>query len=249
MPPKMAVGLIYMIPKGGTKSMEIEKWRPITLLNTLYKIYAKVLSLRIQNFLPALIHPSQTGFIKERYILDKIFVFWEAVALAKNTKQDLTVFFLDFEKAYERVDCTFLEEIMIHMGFSEKWIKAVSALCNNPSSKVILAGGIGRPFKLSRSVRQGCPMAPYLFLLYAEALSSYISTTSSEIQGLCMPNSSEELVDCEFADDTTLYVQEQLENLYRIQKVLEKFCLGSGARLNWNKTVEFLHELGVGFSR
>ena len=64
-----------------------------------------------------------------------------------------------------------------------------------------------------------------------------------------MPNSSEELVECEFADDTTLYVQGALENLYRIQKVLEKFCLGSGARLNWNKTVEFLHELGVGFSR
>ena len=50
MPQAMATGLIYMIPKGNNQAVEIEKWRPITLLNTIYKIYVKVLSMRIQKF-------------------------------------------------------------------------------------------------------------------------------------------------------------------------------------------------------
>ena len=104
MPQEMSVGLIYMIPKGRNQSVEMEKWRPITLLNTIYKIYAKVLSIRIRKFLPRLIHCSQTGFVKERSILDNIFTFWEVVAMAKKTHQDLAILLLDFGKAYDRVD-------------------------------------------------------------------------------------------------------------------------------------------------
>ena len=47
MPTPIAAGLIYMIPKGETQSPDVTKWRPITLLNTIYKIYAKVLSMRL----------------------------------------------------------------------------------------------------------------------------------------------------------------------------------------------------------
>ena len=75
MPQEMALGLIYMIPKGSNQSVEMEKWRPITLLNTIYKIYAKVISIRIQKFMSRLIHCSQTSFVKEKSILDNIFTF------------------------------------------------------------------------------------------------------------------------------------------------------------------------------
>ena len=63
MPRSMTIGLIYLIPKGEGKSDDIRKWRPITLLNTIYKIFAKTLSLRVQPFLHDLIHITQTGFI------------------------------------------------------------------------------------------------------------------------------------------------------------------------------------------
>ena len=145
MPQGMAACLILMIPKGNSQAVDVEKWRPITLLNTIYKIYAKVLSIRIQKFLPMLIHSSQTGFIKERSILDNIFVFWEAVAWAKKSKQNLAILLLDFEKAYDRVDWSFLEGTMEQMGFSTKWIKAVSTMYCNASSKVLIGGGKGSP--------------------------------------------------------------------------------------------------------
>ena len=108
---------------------------------------------------------------------------------------------------------------MTHMGFSNKWIKATSAMYSNATSKVIAAGGKGESFRLSRSVRQGCPMAPYLFLLFANAMSIYLSTPTVGVQGITLPNSSEEMLDSEFADDTILYVKGALTNLCRLKKL------------------------------
>ena len=74
MPEEWSEGLIYLIPKGEGPLEEIQKWRPITILNTVYKILAKAISMRLQ-LLPHCIHGSQTGFLKERSILDNIVTF------------------------------------------------------------------------------------------------------------------------------------------------------------------------------
>ena len=109
----------------------------------------KVLSKRIQECLPFIIHSSQTGFIKERSILDNIFSFWEAVALAKRDNQNLAILQFDFEKAYDRVVWSFLEGAMQKMGFANRWINGVSSLYKSATSKVMVAGGKGPTFKLS----------------------------------------------------------------------------------------------------
>ena len=71
---------------------------------TIYKIFAKTLSLRLQPFSHDLIHITQTCFIQERSILDNLLIFWEAIALVRKKKEDLVILLLDFEKAYDRVD-------------------------------------------------------------------------------------------------------------------------------------------------
>ncbi|MCO5601646.1 hypothetical protein L7F22_055769 [Adiantum nelumboides] len=81
---------------------------------------------------------------------------------------------LDFEKAYDRVDWGFLEGTLDRMGFPEAWIRGVSALYRSASSAVTIGGHVGRTFQLSRSVRQGCPLAPYLFLFVAETMPDFI---------------------------------------------------------------------------
>ncbi|MCO5588777.1 hypothetical protein L7F22_042736 [Adiantum nelumboides] len=117
-----------------------------------YKILEKALSLRIQPLLDILIHETQTGFVKERSILDNIFTFWEAVALAKLRGEDLVVLLLDFEKAYDRVDWSFLEGILLRFGFSADWIRGVAALYSQDHSQVLMEGERGPRFLLSRSV-------------------------------------------------------------------------------------------------
>ena len=63
---------------------------------------------------------------------------------------------------------------MQQMGFPDAWIRGVSALYRSAHSRVLLAGDRGERFSISRSVKQGCPLAPSLFLFFAEAMSSFL---------------------------------------------------------------------------
>ena len=61
-------GTITLIPKADENLSDLKNWRPISLLNIDYKILSKVLAKRMEQHLPKLIHPDQTGFVKGRYI-------------------------------------------------------------------------------------------------------------------------------------------------------------------------------------
>ena len=61
-------GTITCIPKGGKLRNNLKNWRPITLLNSIYKFYSSLLAERIKKILPKLIHPDQKGFINGRFI-------------------------------------------------------------------------------------------------------------------------------------------------------------------------------------
>ena len=239
MPRSMAVGLIYLIPKGEGISDDIRKWRPITLLNTIYKVFAKTLALRVQPFLHDLIHITQTGFIQERSILDNLFFFWEAIALARKKKENLVILLLDFEKAYDRVDWEFLQGTLVRLGFPEKWVIGVSSLYNSACSSVLAGGVKGDEFQISRSVRQGCPLAPYLFLFFAEAMSLFLTAEDVGLKGIAMPIDGTNVVDVEFADDTSLYLDCHNNNLQKMYTAMQTFCIASGAAINWNKSVGF----------
>ena len=133
---------------------DIRKWRPITILNTIYKIYAKLLAMRLQPFLTDIIHNTQTGFLQDRSILDNIFLFWEVVAISQERKEDLAILLLDFEKAYDRVDWSFLRGTMEKLGFPNQWLTVVSTLYNSTMSRVLVAREIGQAFSILRLVRQ-----------------------------------------------------------------------------------------------
>lgn len=77
-------------------------------------------------------------------------------------------------KAYDRVEWYFLEAIMKRMGFSEKWIAVVMDCLSSSSFSSFLDGAPYGPVSLTWSWRQGCPLSPYLLLLYAEGLPALL---------------------------------------------------------------------------
>ena len=81
MPPSLSKGLISLIPKDGDTSLH--QWSPITLMPSVYKILARMLSAQLRPFLPDLIHSSQMGFVQDQSILDNVFTFYEAVEWAR----------------------------------------------------------------------------------------------------------------------------------------------------------------------
>ena len=81
LPLSINTGAIKLIHKKGVKD-EINNWRPITCLNSVYKILALALSRRISPILDNFILSEQKGFIKGRYILDAITSLWEGADYA-----------------------------------------------------------------------------------------------------------------------------------------------------------------------
>jgi hypothetical protein len=227
-------GLITLIPKSGDHA-KLGNWCPITLLGSLYKILAKTLARSLQVFLSNIIRPGQTGFVEGRNILDNTFLAQEAQDWAEESNQDLVLLLLDFEKAFDRIEWSFLFEALAKLGFCPQWIRWVSSLYGSASSAIKLNGVEGSAFPLAKSMRQGCPLSPYLFILATDVLGHMLDDRRFEVEGLALSGGGK-FTDQTFADDTALYLQGMRNNMERAQKVLDVFCKASGAKINWNKT-------------
>ena len=67
----------------------------------------------------------------------------------------------------------------------------------------------------------------------------YLNSSQVSLKGLPFPATQQQMLDAEFADDTAIYVQGNDENLSKLQEVVEEFCLASGAKINWHKSIGF----------
>ena len=232
---EMNVSKIALLPKTEDRS-RIKNFRPISLLNTLYKVLAKIYANRMKPMLHHWILPSQTGFVPNRCILDNMFLAFEAIDWTLESNQSISLLLLDFEKAYDRVSWTFLEQIMEKMGFDTTWIQRVMSLNLNASAAIIVNGEVSQAFNLQRSVRQGCPLAPYLFLLTVDVLGQMLQHPNCEVKGLRLPDNSH-ITNQMFANDTLLLLEGNPENMDRAIAVINKFSAASGAKLNLHKSV------------
>ena len=225
---------LSLIPKKGFLALLIN-WRPLSILNTIYKLIAKALANRSKTFMPLWIRPSQTSFVKDRHILKNIFTAQEAMYWALSSQQNLALILLDFEKAYDRVSWVFLENALILFGFSSLRVSWIRALYVDASIQIIVNGQKNQPFSLGRSVRQGCPLAPYFFLFVADIFGNILDDQKYRVLDLKLPDNSF-LISIMFADDTSLYLLGVPKNLDRAFKILELYCSASGSKLNGHKT-------------
>ena len=180
--------------------------------------------------------PSQTGFVPNRCILDNIFLAFESIEWTRESKQDLSMLLLDFEKAYDRVNWTFLKQVMARMGFHHTRISQVMSLNENASAAVVVNGEQSKTFNMQRSVRQGCPLAPYLFLLTVDVLGQMLQHPENQVQGLRLPDHTS-ITNQMFADDTLLLLDGTQDNLDRALTVINRFGAASGGKLNLHKSI------------
>ena len=115
--------IITLIPKQNKDITSLENWRPISLLNVDYKIATKVIANRVKSVISTIIHNSQTGFIKGRYIGENIRLLFEIIDNAEDEDKPGLIFFSDFEKAFDSVDHTFIISCLKHFNFGEDFIR------------------------------------------------------------------------------------------------------------------------------
>ena len=102
----MRRGVIVLIPKGGEKKL-LKNWRPISLLNYDYKIITKVLTSRLRDILPKIIHPNQKCGIKGRSIHDGAALIRDLIDYVNYKNIPGLIISLDQTKAYDRVEWNF----------------------------------------------------------------------------------------------------------------------------------------------
>jgi len=119
---------------------------------------------------------------------------------------------LDFKKAFDRIEWGFLFGALERLGFESTWIRWIRALYKGVTSAVRMNGESGSDFHLTRSIRQGCPLAPYLFILATDVLGHMPADPWNEVVGLSLPRGGL-IRDQTFADDTALYLQGTPSNL------------------------------------
>ncbi len=200
-------GLITLIPKSGDHS-KLGNWRPIMLLGSVYKILTKTLAGRIQAWAPPpphIIRPNQTGFVEGKSILDNTFLTQESLEWAIESNQDLVLLLLDFKKPFDRIEWSFFFTALTKLGFNNKWIQWVRSLYHSTSSTIKINEEVGKDFQLVRLVRQGCPLAPYLFILATDVLGHMIEDPKYGVEGLTLPKGGC-VRDQTFADDIALYL-------------------------------------------
>jgi hypothetical protein len=95
-------GIITLLPKLKDAS-KIQQFRPIFLLNCLYKLFIKVLTLRLDPVASRIIHPYQAAFIGGRNIIENILALHEVLYETKRRKELGVILKLDFENVYDKV--------------------------------------------------------------------------------------------------------------------------------------------------
>ena len=226
-------GVITCIPKGDKPKQFLKNWRPISLLNVSYKILSSCIALRIQKVLPNIIHNSQKGFMKGRYIGENIRLLYDILAYTKAENLPGLIITIDFEKAFDSVSWCFIEKALVFFGFPDKIVHWFKTLYRNPTSCITFNGQYSQWFKLERGCRQGDPISPYLYLICAEIMS-LMFRKNDNIKGIKLKE--EETLISLFADDTTIFLDGSENSFHNTVRMLDAFSSMSGLKVNNDKT-------------
>ena len=226
-------GIITLIPKKGKIRTLLKNWRPISLLNTDYKILTKCLAIRLHKVLPTIIDLDQTGFLKGRYIGENIRTISDIIDYTSLRDQPGIILLLDFEKAFDTIRWSFIIDSLKLFNFGPEFTRWVEIIYSNIESTVINHGNTGGFFKLQRGIRQGCPLSPYLFIVAVEILANGIRK-NIDVKGITVGSTNIKI--SQLADDTTVFLSD-LESVSNVLKMLEQFYFISGLKLNLEKTV------------
>lgn len=227
------LGVITCIPKAGKPKQFLKNWRPISLLNVVYKLASGCIAERIKLYLDKLIHNDQTGFIKGRFIGENIRLIYDIMHYTESRQIPGLLMLIDFEKAFDTVSWKFIQETLCFFNFGisiQNWIKL---FYNQIKSCVIQNGIVSQYFSPERGCRQGDPISPYLFLLCAEILGILIRK-NKDIKGITIDG--EEYKISQYADDTSIILDGSPSSMDGIIRVLDYFAIISGLRINFSKT-------------
>ena len=230
-PQSLSKGIITLIYKNKGDRNNISNYRPISLLNTDYKILTKTLANRLKLTISQVISTNQAYSIPNRDIQDTILTIRDTIRGMKVQGGHLLT--IDLEKAFDRVEHDFLFKVLGKMGYGEGFIEWVKLLYRDARSVIKCNGFLTDSFRIGRSVRQGCPLSALLYSIATEPLAQAI-LQDKHILGIHTPANRTVKI-TQYADDITITVKSG-ECIDRILEHFKTYSAASGAKINTHKS-------------
>lgn len=198
--------LVYK-KRGDIKNLK--NWRPISLLNVDYKILSKAITLRLSRVLHSITDSDQTCSVPGQSIFSNVHLIQDILDYIEQTDEMAILVSLDQEKAFDRVNRSFLTDLLRHLGFGPIFCTWIETFYKGAYMQIILNGHLTDKIFLRCGVRQGDPLSPLLYVICVEALACLINTT---------------------------VILKDFPSLVNLFKVISIYEAGSGAKLNMSKT-------------
>ena len=185
-------------------STNLANYRPISLLQTSYKIIASLVKERLAAGLEPWIMETQYCFRPNKSTAQAIFIARRLQDMSERRGTNLSIILLDWEKAFDKVSQERLMEVMRRLDTPPKLLALIENIYSEPKFKVQTSIQASQYHVQSSGIRQGCPLSPYLFMLLMSAMFADIKAR------LNTPKQKEPINGIKFAevlyaDDTLLF--------------------------------------------
>ena len=237
--------VITCIPKPNKSRFKLKNWRPISLLNVIYKLASAVISNRLKKVLDNLINENQKGFIAGRFLGENVRLIYDILFEAKKQNVPGLLLSIDFEKAFDTVSWGFISDVLDYFNFGNSIKKWISLFQQGSETRILQNGFMSYSFYLGRGCRQGDPISPYLFILCAEILGKMI-LKNNDIKGILINGKEYKL--SQYADDTQLILDGTEKSLKAAMETLKQFYIMSGLKINVEKNKSVMDRFVVRLS-
>lgn len=130
--------------------------------------------------------------------------------------------------------------MLFRLGFVEKWKRWIRACLHSSSVLVLVNGSPTREFKMSKGIRRGDPLAPFLFLIVAEGLHGHIRSAVEKgvYKEYVISERDREIgiSNIQYADDTIFVGEMSISNVRAIKCILRCFELAARLKVNFHKS-------------
>uniref|UniRef100_A0A803TZP9 Reverse transcriptase domain-containing protein n=1 Tax=Anolis carolinensis TaxID=28377 RepID=A0A803TZP9_ANOCA len=223
-----------MIPKENSDLLDVRNYRPISLLNSNYKIFTKILANRMKNFLVDWIGEDQTGFLPSRNIKDNVRIIVDAIEyFEQNNKKEVGFLALDAEKAFDNLNWNFFKFLSQELDLGLQIQNGINSIYEEQWAKIQINGQETGKIKINKGTRQGCPLSPLLFIFALEVLLKAINKDEN-LQGIRLDKQNYKLR--AFADDLICIIENPRQNIQKWIMKIEEFGNVAGFKINMNKT-------------
>ncbi len=189
--------------------------------------------------LDKLVSPCQSAFIPGRWIAENQILVHEILHSFKKrkVKGGFVAMKIDLQKAYDRVNWSFLRSILLNFGFEEVFVNWVLECASTVSFSILINGGKSNFFHPTKGLRQADPLSPYLFILCQEVLARLIERecVSGNLAGVKLNQGGPNFMNVMFADDLMLFSKASTQDSLTLNSCLEKYCEWSSQLVNREK--------------